>query len=1236
MPISKSQLFLASILTVAVCCMHSRALSATLNIELDVQTQVAKLSSRPDVKNVAIFVLDRSGSMKKPNTEGKSPNDLLTESVRERARVLAAEAPETQVYLLPFNDKIMKMEGPFSMRTELKTVLDWDGFNAKKCESLTLLYDTLAFALDRAEIEIGKNPNTKVQIYAYTDGANETGREKYYKNENFENKKTIPVQFAAPRGTKTENDKAYGEFMGKYEVKIRQYVVAGKMDDIQWRWLGAGEPPKGVGNVRKDEYKLLLSSSNTVLKNPSVVQSQTLSAALAIPMPEEYKPRLASLRAGLSLEIGGREVSGTIVSLAPGRQTVHFEIPDGIIGDKETPGRIRLSDIPDAWDRIALKEPSPLEVKFAEPGVLSMLFVEPGAEKYVRVGDEVRFFAKASESAEAVWSLDGKPIGQGEVRKTFDRAGDYRMEVTAQKNGFKPARESVIVHALDVGVAADLATRKPTVGEIVAFKTQVKGRPETFSWWIDDQMAGGDKPTLEFSGFASSGKHKVKVRASYGHGILAEHELAFDVAAKPWLTIENPSSGSEFEFGQEIDCTANVEGDFDKVEWKISGPVEDTREAIVDRERRISKPVTFKPEKGGQFVLTAMAVGASGSLAATTEVKFKVAREDVGIAITSPASGTVIQLGPVARNPELTAEVKGDAIKRVRWTMLNQKTGETSELRVTPVQGGVATCACPSDEAIGDKVSLMIQADAVFDADGAEAVASPAIELVTRLDASLDIDAKVDGGEANGRDVTFGKQIELSAICGGCVNPLDIQWFAATDGSERQIGTGPKCMAPKEAPDGKNLRVVRYFARAKLPDGSFRESRKVTVFHCCGCLNLKARIKLPKGEDGITKISFSRTDAVHAEIESAGDAGLKDLAWDMGDETKLTGPVVEHKYGKYGEYIISATGKCKDCGKPFSLDAVQVKIEKQQVVAKFVVEPAKSSYAIRGVVHIVDKSIGDINGRKWYVDGKEIIECENKEKFDYNLPKMPGNMKFTLHATDMDGNEAKPYSISIRVRLGWWATIPASILLFSVIYISFRLFTKNQPSRWAFYTWEGAAPKQIDGAYPEEFGEAYTTKGVRRKGVSRWNYWTKKGALKLSDMLMLQDVSDSTGVTASIDFESAGTDSETMPTDVNVWTPFSEIEFPVHADDNGSPVIDPPSGNFSDETGTVNVSGSEPYFLFWYTGQDYSDAIKNGHDFIRVRVLDEGGSGMLEVIAVLVTFGLAMWAFVWFCLNFAI
>ena len=67
----------------------------------------------------------------------------------------------------------------------------------------------------------------------------------------------------------------------------------------------------------------------------------------------------------------------------------------------------------------------------------------------------------------------------------------------------------------------------------------------------------------------------------------------------------------------------------------------------------------------------------------------------------------------------------------------------------------------------------------------------------------------------------------------------------------------------------------------------------------------------------------------------------------MGGVANPTGPVAEYKFGGYGEYTISATGKCKDCGKSYTLDAVQVKVERQQILASFALSPDRATFAVK-------------------------------------------------------------------------------------------------------------------------------------------------------------------------------------------------------------------------------------------------------------------------------------------------
>ncbi len=118
MCVSKTKVLLASALVVAACCMPLPAISATLNIDINVKTQSVTSDAQKQVQNVAIFVLDRSGSMTDAAIGGRfrqTRNDQLVQSVRERVQVLSQTAPATKVYLLPFSGSIGKLVGPFTV-----------------------------------------------------------------------------------------------------------------------------------------------------------------------------------------------------------------------------------------------------------------------------------------------------------------------------------------------------------------------------------------------------------------------------------------------------------------------------------------------------------------------------------------------------------------------------------------------------------------------------------------------------------------------------------------------------------------------------------------------------------------------------------------------------------------------------------------------------------------------------------------------------------------------------------------------------------------------------------------------------------------------------------------------------------------------------------------------------------------------------------------------------------------
>lgn len=1081
--------------------------AATLNVDFDVRRGAVERDPVYQRHHIAIFVLDRSGSMKGDAIIGEgSRNCQLVESVRERVRVIAETEPDTEVYYIPFSTDIGKMFGPKNAKEALNDLVKWRGFDEDCCSGVTLLYDTLAYALDFAEECIQKDPKAKVQVYGYTDGGNYTPSSTV-KNENIEetdwfgNKHAAKVKVCYPTKKEwnaNETEEAYRLFASKYIKKIEQYVVAGKMNDIQWRWLGAGKPPKGIDNIVKDEYQLSLLSDAPALKNPIAVAEQDLPVTVVIPLPERYAKDLDGLSSSVTLEANGKKVSGKVLSLKPGKRTVSFQISDSCPAGKFG-GRLSLSDLPDTWETIALKPPAPLELSFAAPDALSFLSVSPAQEEiYIRAGDKVDFSAKASDGAAVTWKVGGKVVGTGTVSQTFERAGDYAVSAHAERSGFASATLKITVHAIAVGVDVAVKTAKPTIGEKIDFVATARGKADGFSWWIDGVAVQGHGNALSGQVFDKSGKHTIKARAIYGHGLSADSaEVPFSVAVKPSVVITEPYDGGEFEFGKEIACNANVEGDFDKVIWKLSGPASEEREAPVVKEGHVSKPAIFKPGKGGNYTISATASGPAGTLAAKTVVKIKVARENLGVAIVSPASGASVELGSGVKNTELKATVKGEAIKEVKWTAQNRKTGKAFEIRTTPVQGGVATCAFPNDPKLGDDTVITVVAEAVLPT-GEDPVASAPIDLVTKLIAEIDVEAKVDGKEANGREVRFGEQVDLLAVCKGEIDAAGVQWFAEIGGKEHAIGTGPKCTSPKEKPDGENLRTVRYFAKSKLADGTFKVSRKVTVIFACPDFE-SAAVRLygftEKGEvQPIESRSFGLRKKIRGIVEVKGGT-LKDVVWEFGDGKKFAGEIVDFPgYGAYGKNVIKVTGKCAKCGKVYYFDSQNVIVERQPVVAKFSLKETGDFHTVGGKVTLLDESTGDIAERRWEVDGAPV-QIENGQ---LDLPGGPATVKVKLTVCSADGKESSSCEQLIRVRFGWWAVAVFLILLFVLVTILWRVLGHgNGPAGWMVYAWTRKEPKaNAKGSFARE-GEYDTSAEDSFSLYKYWNIVRKRATIPL-------------------------------------------------------------------------------------------------------------------------------------------
>ena len=284
-------------------------------------------------------------------------------------------------------------------------------------------------------------------------------------------------------------------------------------------------------------------------------------------------------------------------------------------------------------------------------------------------------------------------------------------------------------------------------------------------------------------------------------------------------------------------------------------------------------------------------------------------------------------------------------------------------------------------------------------------------------------------------------------------------------------------------------------------------------------------------EDVEAWISLTRNDMEIKDVRSI----LTNVSLDMGDGTIYNDTSVCYRYKEFGTNIVTVTGKCKECGKVYTANE-KVTIKLQKPKASFEVEERGNSYSVLGKIHLRSTSTGDIENYIWFVDDKELTKYTGKPNAEIDLPKTPCNIRIKLKVIGPQSEEpSETDERTLRVRYGWWITVPAVLLLLILVILALIMCLGNGPKHWEFYTWEGPVPKQINGNYPDELGDAYLDKGVLLSGVKNWNYCTKIGKLRLGDLLLLDAVED------------------------NVWYPFSEEVFEVK-NANGTPIITPPDG----------------------------------------------------------------------------
>lgn len=1101
--------------------------AATLNVEFDVRTRCGKdFIDLKKHKDIVVFVIDRSESMDKPAREVGRPSDsrdkVLREMLAERMSTIASTRPNAEIYIFPFSSRILGPFGPYSA-TDSRRVLNDIG----RTGGQTLLYDTLAKAVVFGEGKIA-DPSVRVCMYIYTDGDNYCTRKNWpeeytaYTIFGKEVKETRMVKVVYPG-----SDNATAEqFEKDYLKRIRGYAVNGKMSLESGCWLGAGEPPKIIANNRKDDYKLELTTDGAELKNPAATPSQTVKADLLLPIPARCEKDLARLNAVVELEIEGRKFHGRM-SLKPGTSTARINLPSSLPA-KAFRGKLSVVDLPDVWKDVSISSPDPVMIDFAAPGALSFVSVEPReTQLYVKAGDSVKFAAKALGDALVNWSVNGQPAANDSFTHRFDRAGSYTATATATKSGFTDAVATIKIQVIDASVGIVAKPARLVTGSRVDFsaKTATGSRVESYTWSVDGQTAEEKSMSLKGHVFDKSGPHTIKVRALFEHGIIGEGEMSVDVAVKPFVKIVGPYSGQEFDFGVPVQAMARVEGEFDTINWQVTGEAKDAKSSEVDRKACASRPVEFKSLKGGKYKLVAVVKGVAGELT-SAPVPFSIKREDVMVRIDKPISGASVEVG---RDLEMKASVKGQAIKEVKWTVTHK--GKELFSAKKPVQGGVSSCVFKLPASLGNGAVLLIKAEDMSDAEIASSV-----DVETSFFAALEIvSARIGNRDANGLQSSFGEQVALEAVCRGNVDATNVEWVAEIFGKENVIGNGLKVNTPKVLPGDSALVTAKYFARTKLPDGSMISSGKVTVFFACD--DIVADIVLPKGADGLFQKIFKPGDPIHLQLKAEGGR-LSDVEWDFGDGTtakednvehsysdekshKITakgrcakcgkpfsaeveistacpdlelavvlkgeerfakkyglrkpvnvelsvkngdatevswdfgdggtakGMEASHSYDKYGPYAITASAKCKRCGKHFTASSEKIEVTVIPPQAVLEVVQKGSHYGTGDKITLSAKqSRGDIVDCVWEIDGKERVEFRGKKEVELPLPDNPCEMVAKVKLIGPEGTEPSEAQREIRVRYGAKYMALLIVLVVFLVCVLAWLLLNNGPAGW--------------------------------------------------------------------------------------------------------------------------------------------------------------------------------------------
>lgn len=604
--------------------------AADLTFDLKIDRGAPKVDSVQLVKKdtIAVFVIDCSGSML-GDYEDKDGNKYYGPAGRkskkpwsrvdwvcwnllpERFKALPSK---TQVYVYLYSlanvKKYFKMipkvldsdaTKELFLQDLRKQIMSsdffWKNENGRLVGGATPYYDTMAAVLSAVENNSWLCGSINLELYDYTDGANNTLNYKNFKYKtNGEN-------------NSTELEAAKKNFTRDYGAVLDKIAKEGFYEPLN---VGTKKENPGVKQI--PAYRVSFSSGKSVLADPLKNPSQSVPLNVFFRVNEESWALLQKEKCTVAVQVGSGPAKEQVFDLRGGQCKI--TISDDVLknSEKEIPVIVSLKCTNGNTDKFTLVSPAPVKIYLPAPDrkpTIDNVFV---SSTIVRK-DKPVFFTAEGGAESFVWEFsDGNRQEDRSVTRTFGKIGT--VEYTVYPKGNPDSKKTGTIKVVDLGISIEQQSKTTPVGQPVTISAKVKPNceaPSSCSWYVVGPIGGKEDPDVDpmdglLKGqytFRVPGKYKIKVMAKYEKLPLetVEEERIWYVSQPAEIAFNfDKMKGAEsgFEFNAPVTLAIReVSGKIDpkSIVWKANGKkIGSQMECSYKNSDQTVKEITFTVE----------------------------------------------------------------------------------------------------------------------------------------------------------------------------------------------------------------------------------------------------------------------------------------------------------------------------------------------------------------------------------------------------------------------------------------------------------------------------------------------------------------------------------------------------------------------------------------------------------------------------------------------------------------